>query len=919
MLYASASHRFSLLVGLLLLVTTGSTQAQTSPSLWAQHQYLSDSTAVLSWVPTRAEDWAMTRASGFEVVRYDAPALDNYRDAIDWDAVATGRPTTILSYNPLDSKIADSISLANDTLWGQGYPQIVATMLFDSAFNDGNDQEGINRQQYDMIQFGAVNFAVQIGTKIGLAIIDNNVNKSASYLYRVTSIDNPELTQEIYVVAGGGGITRFFADIDNDFTQHPYAFLLPPEPTTAPLLSRGKAFGDSIVVRWLPLESPQLRNGYKQGYYLTKIRRTPGTDPAKPFDFNYEILADSIPVLPWSKDSLGRYLSINPAPDSNLLIAAQVMYGKLQSEDGLNRAEALQNQLAYGLQAADQSPIAAEVMGLRYVDYDVTPGEFYIYEITMPVDSLPYDYPAQASVKLDNDYQGPTPLRGVAAIEGEYVINLVLDRENELNYNQYFFEKSKNGNNWEKLNVTPIVFEVSEELADQVRYYYFPDSVANLYDPHLYRVRGRNAFQEYSPWVELTAQARDRTPPPTSTLNEPETLTSEIVRLSWDAEMSETAPDLAGYYVKMGHTPSPENQPIVSELLPPGTTTYDYQRPGYPFTNDTAYFFQIAAVDTAGNISSSFPVALRVIDSIPPAPPTGLQGTMDSNGVVTILWEASPETDAVGYQVYFANDTTDYFVQITKGDLAYNYFLDTIEVNALNEAIYYRVTAFDRSYNTSKFSEILKVERPDVIAPTPPVLLQPKPTGEAVELTWKPSSSTDAVAYAVLRRDPNSEAEAWTVLDSIAALLTTYVDTSAEFEVAYDYTLTTIDDAGLVSELANIQTGRRIFTADIGGVETVTIELQGEGEGARPQVQWTFEKPTVDILAEADHRFMLYRAAGDGELTRYKQLRGKEPVYVDESVDPGTTYRYALMVVYDNGKKSALSQSSSVTIPDTED
>lgn len=920
MLFKKMTTQLLQYTGLLALLVTATTAfAQSEGKLWANVKAVGQDSVVLQWLPANPMDWKNTMTGGFRVQRFSLndEAITPVNNQFPWPSMAFGENPTILPSVGEAYTVLDSAAIAADTLWGDGYPAVIATMLYDSAFNDGIDPEGIARQQYDMIMLGAFSFPVKTGISLGLATLEIGLDTSMNYLYRITAVDDPTLTQDVLYIRGGGSMPRYRTSLKFDFDQHPFSYLLPPEPTAFPLGLRAKGMGDSVIVRWVPTDPELIRNAHKKGYYLKKSERLVETASDGSTNFAYNVLIDSLPIRPWSQDSLSSYLEANPEPEDAVLVAAQVMYGDTEAEDNLSEAEILQNLLVYGLQAADQSPLAAEVLGLRFVDRDVKPGSWYVYEITMHSDSLPnFSEDGYAMDQVDNAYDGPPALTGFVAGEGEYVINLFLDRGNEDNYNQYFFEKlSDQGNRWTPLHERPIVFEVSEEMDELMDLYLYPDSVSTLYQPFRYRVRGRNAFQEYSPWAEITAMARDRTAPPVAFPNDPEMITTEIVRISWDGEMSATAPDLAGYYVKMGHYSSVEDQPIVSELLPAGSNSWEYSRPGMPFTNDSSYFFQVAAVDTAGNVSNSFPVALRVIDSIPPAPPTGLQATMDTNGVVTLLWEASPEKDAAGYQVYFANDTTETFVQVTKDDLTYNYYKDTLTLNTLNEALYYRVSAFDRSYNNSEWSDYLRVERPDVVAPTPPILLLPKPSGDGVSLTWRPSSSTDAVNYLVYRRIAADESGQWELVDSVAATATSFADTSAQFEVNYQYTMYTLDDADLLSEQANIQAGRRIFTADIGGVGELTVGLQGEGKQARPQVQWTYERPSEQLLREADYRFMLYRATGNEAMVRYKQLKSKEPSFIDSAVEPGATYRYALMVVYSNGKKSGLSDEQAVTIP----
>ncbi len=917
------------LLGLLFLVLFGNDlRAQSVDPLAINASRYRDS-VVLAWFPTEPAAWAKAKAAGFEVTRFtlDKAALDLSRgsESIAWAGLPAGRTPTPMAGPEAYLALADSAAFNARRFDGQGYVAALSFMLFDSIFTDGKDAEGDLRQQFAMAAFGFQYVPELVTDLLGVRLQQGGLDTAGVYLYHIQAIAAPELRQEVVVDMERGVFVRYQTYIDLDFSNHPFAGLVPPPIQQFPFQAVGKAFNDSIVLRWALTDYDLLVNSKQLGYRISRSRlasnrveRDPaGNEYTLPI---YEKAGEDVIIRPWSEEQLGAYLTLGAGVDSMVYVPAQVLYGLPEADANTTLREAKANLVAFGLQAADHSANAANALGLRYVDYAVEPGENYVYTVELLLDSMKINaLPVVSTVALTNEYFGPEPIQGFAAAEDEYVINLILSRENERNYTQYFFEKADlDSDNWTALHQRSVVFEVEEKLTEQVYNFYFPDSVAVLYQPFRYRVRGKNYFQELSPWAELTAMARDRTPPPAPVPGEPLLVLEDLVNISWDGLVSEESPDLAGYYLRMGHYNDPEGLPIVTELIPPGTANYQYQRPGIPFVNDSSYFFQVSAVDTAGNLSSSFAVALSVIDSIPPGAPVGLQGVVDTNGVVTLFWLANTERDLAGYQVYGANDSTATFTQLTEEDLTYNYFRDTLALNALNEAVYYRVSAFDRRYNNSPFSQILRVERPDVIPPTPPLLLLPKPTGEAVVLEWKPSSSTDALAYLILRRPLGDQNAPWEKVDSILATQTTYADTGAVVEQTYQYTLRTIDDAGLKSEPANTQTGRRIFAATVGGVENVTVNLlQAQGnEKARTQVQWKYEKPGMPPLSTAEYRFMVYRAEGDQALTRYKQLRSKEPDYTDAAVEPGKTYRYALMVVYDNGKKSALSAEKTMTIPE---
>src|SRR5690606_23446119 len=128
-------------------------------------------------------------------------------------------------------------------------------------------------------------------------------------------------------------------------------------------------------------------------------------------------------------------------------------------------------------------------------------------------------------------------------------------------------------------------------------------------------------------------------------------------------------------------------------------------------------------VDTAGNASYSTIIRGYLRDTVAPNPPTGLEGTIDSNGIVRLSWNPNSEADLDGYYVYFSNQEDHFFANLTGFPLKSPAYLDTITLKSFTEEIFYRVTAIDHLGHISKFSETLLLHKPDTLAPFPPSLV----------------------------------------------------------------------------------------------------------------------------------------------------------------------------------------------------
>jgi fibronectin type 3 domain-containing protein len=119
-------------------------------------------------------------------------------------------------------------------------------------------------------------------------------------------------------------------------------------------------------------------------------------------------------------------------------------------------------------------------------------------------------------------------------------------------------------------------------------------------------------------------------------------------------------------------------------------------------TNGTEYFYRVTAVDTSGNESiGSNQASATPTDQAPPAAPTGLQATAGDRQV-DLGWDANPEEDLAGYDVYRSTSSFQEVANATQvndelvGEASYT------DADLTNGTEYfYRVTAVDDAGNES--------------------------------------------------------------------------------------------------------------------------------------------------------------------------------------------------------------------------
>ena len=110
-----------------------------------------------------------------------------------------------------------------------------------------------------------------------------------------------------------------------------------------------------------------------------------------------------------------------------------------------------------------------------------------------------------------------------------------------------------------------------------------------------------------------------------------------------------------------------------------------------------------------------------------------------------------------GYKIYFSHDPAQSFVQLTLYPTEERSFTDSITLKTLTKKIYYRVVAVDQNNNHSPYSAVLELKKPDMIPPTPPVILNASVSGSGVQVDFSNSASTDAIRYMVFRKEAGAE------------------------------------------------------------------------------------------------------------------------------------------------------------------
>lgn len=119
-------------------------------------------------------------------------------------------------------------------------------------------------------------------------------------------------------------------------------------------------------------------------------------------------------------------------------------------------------------------------------------------------------------------------------------------------------------------------------------------------------------------------------------------------------------------------------------------------------------FFAIRVADEVDQWSALSNVvrADHLLDTAPPAAPSGLSATHDAGGV-HLQWTANSEVDLAGYHVYRGLTASGPFTRIDPTVLPTNSFLDATPPDSVS--VWYQVSAVDASANESSHSATYRV------------------------------------------------------------------------------------------------------------------------------------------------------------------------------------------------------------------
>lgn len=669
---------------------------------------------------------------------------------------------------------------------------------------------------------------------------------------------------------------------------HAVAQQVPPEKEDIAVIARPSA--DSITLRWAPLSVDHWRTANQYGYSIERFTLVRNGKVIRPVERK---LLTSAPLKPLPEEQWEKFIG-----NKYGMITAQALYGETFELDIahtnimqiVNKAQENEQRYSIALFCADMSPVIAKAQGLYFTDKQIEKNVKYLYRIRVitPTDTL------QGSVFIDPQQKYILP--AVAEVTGQTTGSAVTLRWKQSDYSSlyttYSVERSEDGKTFIQVSDVPGV-TLSKKGQDS-KYQYAVDTLAVIGKEYSYRVRGITPFGEYGPASAIVKVKGNKTVTSSVFITSALSRDNKSIDIQWEFPEAENDA-LAGFEVTRSAKSSGPYKTITKSILTPSARYFKDTSP------EQSNYYKLKAKTLDGTEVISMPYLALLVDSIPPAIPTGLKGKVDDYGNVSISWTPNADADIYGYRIYRAYYQSEEFALMTGEPLKDTVFTDRVQLQSLNEKIHYQVMAIDRNQNHSGLSAILSLALPDKVPPMSPVWRPVKSTKEGVVLTWEPGGSQDVVKYELYRKGDQGQ---WMRLVTKAAgtdSIYTYTDQNLTTSDVQHYTVVAIDEANLESPPAPVVTGFMLpkqKTAVSMAQPTVNLEKK------TITLNWTYDQPNV-----ASYR--VYRKINDGTLQLYRTVKDKQ--FIDSGVVTGTKYSYKVIAVFSNGAFSEMSKDVRVS------
>lgn len=540
---------------------------------------------------------------------------------------------------------------------------------------------------------------------------------------------------------------------------------------------------------------------------------------------------------------------------------------------------------------------ASIISGIYFMDKKTSRKEIYTYYLTTSGEGIDKAL-AEVTISPLDSYPLKKPI-GMKDVTNKNISKISWNKADTSNvylptYNIYRSE-NKNGS-YVKMNNKALLAVYSKVLDSNVVYY--DDTTLQKGKMYYYKVHGLDLFGEFTPYSDPYVIKQKTLMEYAPYIEEARKVDSNspACSIKWVVEDREEE-NISSFIVYRSSKPDSLFKPISIGLK----NDQRFYKDKNPSKNN---YYKVVALGKGGDSLWSAPVYVLIADSIPPKPAIMLSAVCDSLGIVTVKWKHNNDIDLHSFNLYRSNYKNEEFSRVTTIEKVDTIYRDTVSLETLTESIYYKIIAYDDSYNPSVFSNVIKAKRYDIIPPVHPVFTELKSDSSGINLTWANSSSEDVIKTILYRRLQNETS--WHehkvfVQDTVKFI--SYADTNLYKGQWYEYALEAFDDDKLRSGYSTIV---RLKAFDNGiRPEIKTIKSKSDVRKGIVKLSWDYKHQGVEF-------FQVYRAENDGKMSILQSLKPSEFECYDKYLTSGKKYRYRLKAVFKDGGESPFSREISV-------
>lgn len=633
----------------------------------------------------------------------------------------------------------------------------------------------------------------------------------------------------------------------------------------------------TVYLRYLPSDNTGLMACTAKGYSIKKIKWNSGQLPDSTAFKNQS----PIIIKPTDKESPEWDVMINKYPEAGFL------YNYLYEPKNNNSSP----EMAFGLAmlSCDFNVDLAKLCGL-YLKEEMIEETTYAYMIQPADGKLKKTIaPAIIIVKASKDDE----LKNIDSLKiktRKKEVKLIWN-EKQLKpyYAGYFIERSEDGKNFVQRNNKPHI-QVSTQYEKNKTDIYYNDTITEYGKTYYYRIRGLGYFGLYGNYSNIVKCVLIKPLEEFPQADSVQLIKDTALQVNWHMPQGYNLKELKGYNIYKSIKVDSGYQKLNKQLISAESKNYIDISP-YP-TN----YYKILAYSIYGDSAYSHPMMGIFPDKKPPKTPVGFKGKIDTMGRVLLTWKPNKETDLMGYRIFRNNAANEERVEISKRIINDTIYDDTITLQTLTEEVFYFITAVDKVYNNSKFSQPIKLKRPDKIKPVEAQFVSMIHNDSAIIAKWIPSSSKDVIKHELWRKKAENTFEKireWNISDKTDSI----IDAKLEYGNYYTYQIKVFDDDGnfSISTPMTHYYDARVRKA----IEKIKTEVNLE----KKSIVLKWEYPQNEL-----YNFVIYKAKKGEPLKIVKTLKPDVFMYEDKQLNVGNTYIYKLKANFKSGAESYLSK-----------